>query len=124
MGSVNGAATCEQCGRENAPGQRFCGSCGAPLGSTCPACGTANPSDFRFCGGCGADLTPLPPASHADERRWTTIMFADLSGYTSLSERSDPEDVRAMVDRCMHLLGQVVDRFGGSVNQIMGDGML
>jgi predicted ATPase/class 3 adenylate cyclase len=51
-------------------------------------------------------------------------MFADLSGYTSLSERSDPEDVRAMVDRCMHRLGDVVDKFGGSVNQIMGDGML
>jgi class 3 adenylate cyclase len=52
------------------------------------------------------------------------VLFADLSGFTSLSERSDPEDVRDLVDRCTRLLGEVVDRYGGSVDSVIGDAVL
>ena len=51
-------------------------------------------------------------------------MFADLSGFTALSERSDPEEVRAMVDRSMAEMGQVVTQFGGSVDKVIGDALM
>ena len=53
-----------------------------------------------------------------------TIMFADLSGFTALSERTDPEEIRSMVDRCMSEMGQVVDRFGGTVDKVIGDALM
>jgi class 3 adenylate cyclase len=94
----------------------------------CPSCGAENPPEFRFCGTCGAPLVAeSPPATareEAEERRWATVVFADLSGFTSLSERTDPEDVRALVDRCTRLLGAVVDRYGGSVDSVIGDAIL
>jgi class 3 adenylate cyclase len=58
------------------------------------------------------------------ERRWVTIMFADLSGFTALSERTDPEEIRSMVDRCMSEMGEVVERFGGSVDKVIGDALM
>ena len=51
-------------------------------------------------------------------------MFADLSGFTALSERTDPEEIRSMVDRCMSEMGQVVDRFGGTVDKVIGDALM
>ena len=51
-------------------------------------------------------------------------MFADLSGFTALSEHTDHEDVRALVDRCTALLGEIVDRFGGALDKIIGDAVL
>ena len=118
---------CPRCSSPTSPSQRFCGECGAPLDTACSACGTANPPGFRFCGGCGAPLAEQrPPAARdeAEERRWATVLFADLSGFTSLSERTDPEDVRALVDRCARLLGAVVERYGGSVDSVIGDAVL
>ncbi len=53
-----------------------------------------------------------------------TVMFADLSGFTALSERTDPEEIRSMVDRCMSEMSQVVDRFGGSVDKVIGDALM
>ncbi len=53
-----------------------------------------------------------------------TIMFADLSGFTALSERTDPEEIRSMVDRCMSEMSQVVNRFGGTVNKVIGDAVM
>jgi class 3 adenylate cyclase len=53
-----------------------------------------------------------------------TIMFADLSGFTALSERTDPEEIRALVDRCMSEMSEVVERFGGSVDKVIGDALM
>src|SRR3954454_8887418 len=89
---------CPRCSTPTTPSQRFCGACGSSLERGCPRCGAGNPPGFRFCGSCGASLEeqPVAPPSPegAEERRWATVVFADLSGFTSLSERSDPEDVR------------------------------
>jgi class 3 adenylate cyclase len=119
---------CPRCSTPSTPSQRFCGGCGASLDQGCPACGTANPPDFRFCGGCGAALEAGPDPSaareEAGERRWATVLFADLSGFTTLSERSDVEDVRDLVDRCTRVLGEVVARYGGSVDSVIGDAVL
>jgi class 3 adenylate cyclase len=59
-----------------------------------------------------------------EERRVVTVMFADLSGYTALSERLDPEDVRAVVDHFMDEMGGVVHEHDGFVAATMGDGLM
>jgi class 3 adenylate cyclase len=122
---------CPICGELGDPAQRFCGHCGAALAITCTSCGEDNPPGFRFCGACGAACdtggSPLPPdpAERADgERRWVTVLFADLSGFTALSERSDPEEIRSMVDGCMKEMGEVVQMHGGSVDKVIGDALM
>jgi len=123
---------CAACGNENPPGQRFCGNCGSPLSQTCPRCSAVVPPGSHFCGNCGTALPgqaevsteAVAPQRPVEERRLATILFADLSGYTALSEQTDPEDVRSLVDRCMTLLGEIVDRFDGHVDKIIGDAML
>jgi len=128
-------AVCPACGQSNDVAQRFCGQCGSALARVCATCSTENPPGFRFCGGCGTALDPGTPAAASPpggdnvgasdgERRWVTVVFADLSGFTALSEHADPEDVRAMVDRCMSEMGEVVARFGGSVDKVMGDALM
>ena len=53
-----------------------------------------------------------------------TVLFADLSGFTELSERTDPEEIRSMVDGCMKEMGAVVQRYGGSVDKVIGDALM
>ncbi len=121
---------CPICGELGDPAQRFCGHCGATLATTCAACGEDNPPGFRFCGACGAACDtggspPPDPAERADgERRWVTVLFADLSGFTALSERSDPEEIRSMVDGCMKEMGEVVQMYGGLVDKVIGDALM
>jgi class 3 adenylate cyclase len=127
---MTGTMPCPHCREQNSLVHRFCGFCGASLATSCAACGKRNPSVSRFCSGCGADLRALRTSVDVtemiemEERRWMTILFADLSGFTSFAERSDPEDVRSMVDRCMRMLADVVDDFGGTLLQIAGDAIL
>ena len=59
--------------------------------ATCAKCGQENPGGFRFCGSCGAALSSAPVS---EERKVVTVLFADLVGFTSRSERMDVEDVR------------------------------
>jgi len=122
-------ARCPDCGEQNGAAQRFCGGCGAALRQSCPVCGEEIAASFRFCGACGAELGTGTPATAAstqpgEERRWATVLFADLSGFTEYSERNDPEDVRSMVDRCMRTMGEVVEQFGGSVDKVIGDALM
>jgi class 3 adenylate cyclase len=122
------AAKCERCGQVNAASQRFCGGCGAPLAKVCPACGQANVPEFRFCGSCGSPLGESVRAQRngdaVEELRRATVLFADLSGFTSRSETLDPEEVTALVDRCMQRLGEAVEQYGGVVANLAGDGLL
>jgi class 3 adenylate cyclase len=121
---------CPDCGELGDVAQRFCGHCGAALAQACAACGADNPPGFRFCGACGTACetevqAPSGTAGDSDgERRWVTVMFADLSGFTALSERSDPEEMRSMVDHCMSEMGEIVKRFGGSVDKVIGDALM
>src|SRR5438094_154879 len=102
---------CPACGAVTRPDQRFCGQCGAALRRKCAACAAENPPGQRFCGGCGAPLEKQPqpliaPDGEAagsaprEERRWATLLFADLSGFTAMAERMDPEDVKALAHCC------------------------
>lgn len=63
-------------------------------------------------------------AAGLGERKLVTMLFADLSGYTSLAESMDAEDVYALVRPTMVDLQRVVESFGGTVPQIQGDGFM
>ena len=115
---------CAACGQENVATQRFCGACGRPLGRTCRQCGDENPAAFQFCGSCGTALDSTGAGALTEERRVLTVLFADLSGFTNFSERSDPEDVRDMVDRCMRRMGEAVERYGAAVTRVVGDELM
>jgi ribosomal protein L40E len=95
--------TCSSCGAENPSGQKFCGECGTALAATCSSCGAANPPGQKFCGECGTVLaaTPQPgaPPAVAVERRLVSVLFADLVGFTPLSEDRDAEEVRDLLLR-------------------------
>jgi class 3 adenylate cyclase len=119
-----GKVSCPDCGEVNDAAQQFCGHCGSALSSPCRACGAAVPPGFRFCGACGAPIGTAAAGPSEGERRWVAVMFADLSGFTALSERSDPEEIRAIVDHCMREMGDVVEEFGGSVDKVIGDALM
>lgn len=116
--------TCSACGVRAEAGQRFCGECGTALQNVCAACGAKNPASYRFCGSCGASLIIQPiarPAAPREERRWATVLFSDVSGFTAMSEYMDPEDVKTQADRWANRLSEEVRRFGGTVINIVGD---
>ena len=122
---------CSQCGVENASGRKFCGGCGAPLALSCPACGAANEPGMRFCGECGSALTedapaPLAPAAptSAAERRLVSVLFADLVGFTTLSESRDPEEVRELLSRYFDTCRRLIGIYGGTVEKFIGDAVM
>src|SRR5205085_8181696 len=130
------ARVCQNCGTENPAEARFCMSCGTALEAVCPSCGTVNPPAAKFCMSCGTALAgdappapaPAPVVASVDlppeERRQVTVVFADLSGYTAVAERMDPEAVKNFVDQALRRLGQEVDRFGGTVDKYIGDNVM
>jgi class 3 adenylate cyclase/tetratricopeptide (TPR) repeat protein len=86
---------------------------------TCPSCRAEVPSGARFCAECGQDLR-----LRGDERRIVTVVFADLVGYTALSETRDPEQVKNLIDDCFERLVADIDAFGGRVDKIIGDAIV
>lgn len=85
----------------------------------CAACGATATDDARFCASCGRPLRAVD-----DERRVVTVVFADLVGFTTLSERLDPERVKNLVDGCFDRLAADVTAFGGQVDKIVGDALV
>jgi adenylate cyclase len=130
---------CAGCGLETSPDFAFCPRCGRRQPTPCAACGTSLEADFAFCPRCGAARgsaaaankavsAPAAPARAADEReadrRQVTVLFADLSGFTSLSERLDPEEVRAFQNALFEALAQAIERFDGFVEKFVGDAVM
>src|SRR3954454_15351221 len=87
----------------------------------CPACGFESPPGLRFCGNCGAALAAAPAAAGREERKVVTVVFADLVGFTSMSESSDVEDVRAVLTPYHATVRAILERFGGTVEKFIGD---
>jgi class 3 adenylate cyclase/tetratricopeptide (TPR) repeat protein len=125
--------SCRGCGTENRPGRKFCVQCGASLESACPTCGSAIEPGDRFCGECGATLTnsvassPAAAASaalHVSERRLVSVLFADLVGFTTLSEHRDPEEVRDLLSRYFDRCRALIERYGGTVEKFIGDAVM
>jgi class 3 adenylate cyclase/tetratricopeptide (TPR) repeat protein len=129
---------CSSCGTQNDAGQKFCGECGARLAATCPSCGTENPPGQKFCGECGAVLraqggapggggdvpSAAPGAAPVAERRLVSVLFADLVGFTTLTEDRDPEETRELLTRYFELGREVIERYGGTVEKFIGDAVM
>jgi adenylate cyclase len=145
--------TCAGCSFEAPPDFAFCPRCGRRLPAACPACGFACEPDFAFCPRCGAAqrsapvaapavavpppppapapapparaVAPVPsPAGPEADRRQVTVLFADLTGFTSLSERLDPEDVRAFQNALFETLAEAIAQYDGFVEKFVGDAVM
>lgn len=116
---------CSSCGGSNVEGQRFCNHCGTPLVAACPNCAAENQPGSRFCGSCGTTLDGVAvtgaPARPSAERRFISALFADLVGFTSMTEGSDAEDIRSMLTVYFERARAVIERFGGEVDKFIGD---
>jgi class 3 adenylate cyclase/tetratricopeptide (TPR) repeat protein len=87
---------------------------------TCVSCSQPLSEGARFCSFCGHEVQ----AGSVEERRVVTVLFADLVGYTALTEHMDPERVKRLVDGVFQRLIAEIDRFGGRVDKVLGDGIL
>jgi len=138
--------TCPRCHVENPAAMRFCGQCAAPLAAACPACGATNPPEHKFCGQCAGRLAPAAaprfagPDSYTPrhlaeriltsraalegERKQVTVLFADVKGSMELLADRDPEEARRLLDPVLEHMMEAVHRYEGTVNQVMGDGIM
>jgi len=127
--------SCPACGEANLPDAAFCDRCGAPLAEDAPrrlssdrgvraGAGEAPPA------GAGGYTPPHLRSLFSErggvrgERKEVIVLFADVSGYTSLSERIDAEELHEVMNGCFDILTNEVHRFGGTVNQYTGDGIM
>src|SRR5262245_1032333 len=143
---------CPQCQCENSPDAAFCDACGWRLETICSNCEEPNRGEAKFCKKCGQRLDqvgaaalktePKPAASDVripehlaekilasrdfmeGERKQVTVLFADIKGSTSLIEKLDPEEVRKLLDPALQVMMAAVHRYEGTVNQVMGDGVM
>src|SRR6266581_5229772 len=88
----------------------------------CGTCGHPNPEGSQFCNECGSPLGAAPDPR--EERKFVTVLFADLVGFTSRAERMDPEDVRAVLDTYHERVRHELERFGGTVEKFIGDAVM
>jgi len=130
---------CPKCQFENPEGLKYCNQCGNKLEITCPKCGNMNAPDSKFCGECGGAIepdakspsgtpehdplpSPQPKATSLDgERKHATILFSDLSGYTAMSEKLDPEKVKDIMGRIFSEAGNIADKYDATVEKFFGD---
>ncbi|MET0852636.1 MAG: adenylate/guanylate cyclase domain-containing protein, partial [Candidatus Rokuibacteriota bacterium] len=139
---------CPRCRHENSPGAKFCEECAAPLARACTNCGAQLSAAAKFCSECahpaGAAAPNArrfgPPESYTPkhlvekiltsrgslegERKQVTILFADLKGSMELLADRDPEDARMLLDPILEHMMEAVHRYEGTVNQVMGDGVM
>ena len=122
---------CPSCATENRPEARFCLGCGTALAQVCPN-GHPVAAGARFCDECGAavDASPAaapfapPAATPAAERRLVSVLFADLVGFTALSESRDPEEVRELLSRYFDTCRRLIELYGGTVEKFIGDAVM
>jgi class 3 adenylate cyclase/tetratricopeptide (TPR) repeat protein len=88
----------------------------------CPSCGFQNAERVKFCAECGSPLAGA--AQPAESRRTVTILFADVSGSTSLGEQLDPESLRALMGRYFTAMQAIIERHGGTVEKFIGDAVM
>ena len=91
---------------------------------TCPGCSFAVSPGFAFCPGCGRRLPSADTTERESDRRQVTVLFADLSGFTALAERLDPEVVRAFQTTLFETLARAITRYDGFVEKFVGDAVL
>ena len=142
---------CRRCQAENREAARFCRECGATFAHVCSSCGADVEAGSKFCDGCGVLLAPpgaagpgparfaVPESSTPKhlaekiltsksalegERKQVTVLFADLKGSMELLADRDPEEARKILDPVLERMMEAVHRYEGTVNQVMGDGVM
>ncbi len=139
---------CPRCQEDNPTHARFCLGCGARLALACSSCGVELPGGARFCLQCGQAVaagtaapvrSPAPEtytpkhlaekiltskAALEGERKQVTVLFADLKGSMELLADRDPEETRKLLDPVLTLMMDAVHHYEGTVNQVMGDGIM
>src|SRR5262249_49862645 len=116
---------CSACNTENAEGARFCSTCGTSLAIRCIHCGAVNDYVNRFCPQCGLPLiselhrdpvNPAMPPAHLvkkilasrtqveGERKYVTVMFADISGSLEIIRDWDPEQTQEVCDTAVEMM--------------------
>jgi class 3 adenylate cyclase/tetratricopeptide (TPR) repeat protein len=137
---------CPRCQHENPQGARFCEECATPLARSCSNCGTTLSAVAKFCPACahpvaaGAGTPSRSPDSYTPkhlaekiltskaalegERKQVTVLFADLKGSMELLADRDPEEARKILDPVLERMMEAVHRYEGTVNQVMGDGIM
>ncbi len=127
---------CPKCQFDNPEGKKFCGRCGAKLESICPSCQSTNPPDYKFCGECGYNftktsaITPQPIETPSkttisdSARKQVTVLFSDMSGYTAMTEKLDPEEVKEIMGKVFGEISKVVARYEGFIEKFIGDAVM
>src|SRR3984893_2828810 len=125
--------TCPRCQQDNPPHARSCLGCGGRLALPCAACGAELPAG-RAPARAPAPQTYTPKhlaekiltsrAALEGERKQVTVLFADLKGSMELLADRDPEEARKLLDPVLELMMEAVHRYEGTVNQVMGDGIM
>src|SRR5262245_42629334 len=138
---------CPRCTAENDGAARFCEDCGAHLEQVCPSCGSPITPGKKFCRSCGVSLAAASPSTRfptpesytpkhlvekiliskgalEGERKQVTVLFADLKGSMELLVDRDPEEARKILDPVLERMMEAVHRYEGTVNQVMGDGIM
>src|SRR5262245_24523614 len=138
---------CPRCQAENDGAARFCEDCGAHLEQLCPSCGSPITPGKKFCRSCGVSLAAASPSTRfptpesytpkhlaekilisrgalEGERKQVTVLFADVKGSMELLVDRDPEEARAILDPVLDLMMEAVHHYEGTVNQVMGDGIM
>ena len=143
---------CAKCGHDNRTGAKFCEECGAHLSAVCANCGAQLSPTAKFCSECGHPIgqtvasgphsaprfaapeayTPrhlaekilTSKAALEGERKQVTVLFADLKGSMELFADRDPEEARRLLDPVLEQMMEAVHRYEGTVNQVMGDGIM
>jgi class 3 adenylate cyclase/tetratricopeptide (TPR) repeat protein len=95
---------------------------GKDTARSCTTCGTPAEAQSRFCAMCGASLSAV--ADHDGVRRHVVVLFADLEGFTSISEGLDPEVLRSVMDRYFRLAARVIWDHGGTTEKFIGDAVM
>jgi class 3 adenylate cyclase/tetratricopeptide (TPR) repeat protein len=132
--------SCPHCQEAALANAKFCRQCGRRVGNHCPACGAPNPPGSKFCGECGKALFDPPPVRPVEtehqreaektyivsegERRHLTILFTDLTGYTRLMEKYDPEDIQALMAAITRNCIKIIHTYNGHVERVLGDEVL
>src|SRR5437764_3123110 len=91
--------------------------------AACGRCGEENPDRARFCLACGAPLDGAARPSR-QERKFVSVLFVDLVGFTARSDEADPEDVRDVLERYHARSKGVIESYGGLVEKFVGDAVM
>ena len=120
---------CPKCQSDNRKGVKFCEKCGTKLELKCPSCTKKIPLGTKFCGECGHQLKEKKinkkqsPAIDS-ERKNVTVLFSDMSGYTAMTERLDPEEVKDLMSRIFGEIAQVITKYEGFIERFIGDAVM